>query len=90
MIGEELAELGFFDEVEPRHHQTICSSLMEFLKSISSIKPVIKMMSLIAKIAELLEDDALVYSPLVHPILGFFAQSLSDPTADKILVGQRI
>ena len=68
LITEELAQIGFLDDVERAYHQTILACLREFLQYNRDLRSGEKVARLVAKFAELLDDDALVYTELTHEL----------------------
>lgn len=66
ILTEELTQIGFLDDVDRPSHSKILTALRGFLTQHKDIRSGEKVARLLAKFAELLDDDACVYSELTN------------------------
>lgn len=77
-MTEELAECGFLDDCTRDDHLKLLSCMKIFATDNPTTSILEKVSKLLAKFAEMLDDDAMIYSGLTGLTLDVFAKALKN------------
>lgn len=75
-----MTECGFFDDCSKEGHCQLLACLRKYAIDHSTASSFEKLCRLLAKFAEMLDDDAMIYSELTGPMLEVFKKSLREST----------